>query len=577
MPNKHLPLVPRCGACADEILKYEVVVALLGNDDSTACAERSRPFPFPKHGYPTELVDGRWPCRRSVCDDCAIAPEAVALHYDCFRIFEVWSRQSSSLEGQEALDRLWTLASARNPWPRARLLHLDETTVDVAALPRMAGVVGLPQLCQVPREILVMIQRLCPHELLWRSLSVIAFASQVPMRLPRSTVPLRQVLPWSRGEPLTASASDSEMLPYITIVMDRRGIREIYRRKERPPYTGQTSTSLAFIVVHMGDCASMSIGARDGLARLQSSGRLLTPRIWNTDAPPISCRSLDPSSWSLAGPGVCQLFAFDIHSARGITFFFTAGELYGVHVHCSPSSSAAVQYERLREVKRQAVWIYMPIGLGDRATVLACRRTNRGFNMLVRMERAGEIILGQLGRRVHRDCLLAYGPRLTFVYGEPLEMQRVPLIGAYSSACGKVALPPYFAAPHLEPDTDEIYFSWAPLDAIESIRVFRDELGLCRGMILRYENGGLRAVGQCRLHLDESVLAIKPSALCYRPTTYTVSKWGWRRPGVLVELAAEAAHAHKSSDWECIPLAGGTLIFSFTEDASYVSYRDHWP
>ncbi|KAI0837712.1 hypothetical protein F5Y06DRAFT_297139 [Hypoxylon sp. FL0890] len=44
---KHMPLKARCGACVDLILEDEDVVALSGNDDSTACAGHTTPFPFP--------------------------------------------------------------------------------------------------------------------------------------------------------------------------------------------------------------------------------------------------------------------------------------------------------------------------------------------------------------------------------------------------------------------------------------------------------------------------------------------------------------------------------------------------
>ncbi|KAK1768767.1 hypothetical protein QBC33DRAFT_533622 [Phialemonium atrogriseum] len=50
MPNDHLPLQPRCGTCADRILRHERVVTWSGNNDSTACTGHTRPFPFPQHG-----------------------------------------------------------------------------------------------------------------------------------------------------------------------------------------------------------------------------------------------------------------------------------------------------------------------------------------------------------------------------------------------------------------------------------------------------------------------------------------------------------------------------------------------
>ena len=128
------------------------------------------------------------------------------------------------------------------------------------------------------------------------------------------------------------------------------------------------------------------------------------------------------------------------------------------------------------------------------------------------------------------------------------------------------------------PDVDDAYFSWAPLEGIQSICGFYDkETGLCRGLIFQYENGGLRAVGECRKNLDDSVLAVKPSVLCFQAAPNLAS---WRAPqaiGVRVEFENDGDHEHVGDGWECLHIGHGVLTFSFTEDSSSISHRSQWP
>lgn len=194
------------------------------------------------------------------------------------------------------------------------------------------------------------------------------------------------------------------------------------------------------------------------------------------------------------------------------------------------------------------------------------------------MNLVGEIILGQLGKRSEQDRLLGYGNRVSFIYGEPKELQPVSIFGAHSSSPSEGDIPRPFSVQDFVPDIAETYFSWAPLSGIQSIRAFYDEgTGLCRGIVFHYESGGSRAVGQCRQHVDCSTLAVRPSSLCFQPTVYLTSLRKRERRGVRVELSADAIHQHICNGWKCLPLGDGVLTFSFTDDSSYISHEMHWP
>lgn len=164
------------------------------------------------------------------------------------------------------------------------------------------------------------------------------------------------------------------------------------------------------------------------------------------------------------------------------------------------------------------------------------------------------------------------------IYGEPAEQQPVHAFGARHGAFGRDKFPAPFSMQDFRPDVDNAYFSWAPLEGIQSIRGFYDkDTGLCRGLIFQYENGGLRAVGECRKHLDDDVLTVKPPVLCFQPAP-NLASWGKPKAiGVRVELGNDVDHEHTGEGWECLHLGHGVLTFSFTEDASSISYRSQLP
>lgn len=59
------------------------------------------------------------------------------------------------------------------------------------------------------------------------------------------------------------------------------------------------------------------------------------------------------------------------------------------------------------------------------------------------------------------------------------------------------------------------------LAGVSSARTFYDaDSGLSRGILYRYDSGGERAVGQCRVGVDRSMSVLRPTRVCVRDTTY---------------------------------------------------------
>lgn len=163
------------------------------------------------------------------------------------------------------------------------------------------------------------------------------------------------------------------------------------------------------------------------------------------------------------------------------------------------------------------------------------------------------------------------------IYGEPDDPQPVSIFGASCppSTEGADFPIPTFRKPRLVPG--RACFSTAPLQDVSRARMFYDpDTWLCRGILLWYENGGSRAVGQCRVHVDDSTTVDRPTRLCFQATTYLTSK-KWVRPGVRVRFGrdgdGDGAHRHSDEGWKCRPLDGILTVF-FTHDSFYLEVEE---
>ncbi|KAK5630102.1 hypothetical protein RRF57_005817 [Xylaria bambusicola] len=510
-------------------------------------------------------VNGRILCRRNKCNQCVGSPEFVPIHYDCYQIFRV----NVNLGESEALNLLWTIGSWRNPWPRAQPIYLSNA-IDQVELERISEISGLPDLRRLPPELVGMIRDLSPHQLFWRSIFL----------RPLSRSPLNEILSWERGATPVFTLS-TLIPPLIRLTIDIYGISKIERLREWPVFNSRTTNQSAFILEHIRDVPKIYVefksyisNTRKGdFSRLRLSENQPSLCIWNTCSPPSlsSCGFLNPAA--LRSHISSRLYVRDLGRSRGITFFFASGQLFGVHIHLSENSCAMDTYERISiHRRRRIVWVHMPISPPDRVLGLGSRKTDFGFKILIQMSLAGEVILGRSENPPEKHVLLGSGTPITLIYGEPQELQPISIFGAYPSPGSDI---PLFETPEFEPDITGAYFSWAPLSDIQLVNTFYDEdTGLCKGIIFHYRNGGSRALGQCRLNVDQSMTVIEPCVLCFQSASYSTSAGRSQRHGVRVEVTRDGAHEHSDSGWKCLPIGNGVLTFSFTEDSSYMSLRE---
>lgn len=108
--------------------------------------------------------------------------------------------------------------------------------------------------------------------------------------------------------------------------------------------------------------------------------------------------------------------------------------------------------------------------------------------------------------------------------------------------------------------------SCARLDNVVEVNVFYwQDSNKCAGILLKYSNGGQRALGQCRLGIDRVEEYTSPTYICFpsslapssrSPLTFTSDPAGYREKG-----------------WKCSPMTG--LLGFLLEDGKETINRLH--
>lgn len=197
----------------------------------------------------------------------------------------------------------------------------------------------------------------------------------------------------------------------------------------------------------------------------------------------------------------------------------------------------------------------------------------RDLNILARMEKAGDVIIGPYLPSPAKYRCLGWNAPITLVHREPEEGQPVSYFGAYCQPPARSKFPKYFKVykPKSGPISKDTYPSRAPLEGLRSVEVFYDENSrYCRGMLLNYQNGGCRAVGQCRIHVDPAKQFMKPSQICFRTDIIRVIGGNQHKEISAVQVDWNSnRHTHEEKGWRCEPLEG-KLLYRYSHDSSSI-------
>ena len=218
---------------------------MLGNRNSTKCNTYTRPFPFPQRGLHPSTLKEYMPCRYPNCSKCAVSPEAFSIHVDCFKLF------LGSCTSASRLRFLFTVAAWKNPWPRIPPIDWNTTKAEIYSTGLVYAIekYRIPQLKNIPVEILYIIRQLSADALLWRYISVLDLAEQLSAAQIEGLVelPLSRIAFWERGSKPFLKASDP--LPGICrLSIDLKGVKRVERLSGYPRVVDIASNCFAFII-----------------------------------------------------------------------------------------------------------------------------------------------------------------------------------------------------------------------------------------------------------------------------------------------------------------------------------------
>ncbi|KAH8761585.1 hypothetical protein F5883DRAFT_125928 [Diaporthe sp. PMI_573] len=217
----------------------------------------TRPFPFPPPDLPTNKVNGFVLCRNAACEPCAVAPESVPVHSQCFKtLIAIRKTHDTQISLPQLLDYVWTRACYRRPWFRASDLGLASCSqFRWSWLAEISDNSDLAGLQSIPEDLLDIIKQYSPHAYLWRFASILALKPRpISWQLPQ-TLALQSIEGWQRGDQEVAGISDGS--PLIQITVDSQGVQAIKRLPHLPKVNLEGSKQYAYIVEDFSNLAGV--------------------------------------------------------------------------------------------------------------------------------------------------------------------------------------------------------------------------------------------------------------------------------------------------------------------------------
>lgn len=389
-------------------------------------------------------------------------------------------------------------------------------------------------------------------------------------------VSLCDVSAWVRGgEPTLLHSPDHQ--PIIRLTLDCRGIKQVERLATRPSYEPGRSDNMSFIVKEESELTRITARFKYGVLRLRDTGyehprsnSQLKLHIWDISNPPDlqDCHFHGPTDKGE------RFWTIDLQTATGLTFFFLRKKVYGIHAHTARKPYANSTFDRLSKTHQPKVtWVYLPIPRGEEIVALGRRLKPEPIRgtfssqigcFLFRTKLAGDVAVGPCHSGEYRDHILSSSaPRLLIYNSHPLTAQAT-LFGAYP---GDQEINSEFSPPWPSGSISEVpgtAFSSAPLRDVTRIQVFFDEQNrICRAILLDYQNGAQRAVGNCRLGVDPVKTYPSPRRVCfYHPSGLSMN--GHLHPVFSreVESGSSSSHSHDEDGWVCAAMEGNLECWS---------------
>lgn len=431
-------------------------------------------------------------------------------------------------------------------------------------------------------------------------------------------VDMAVVKDWKRGDGYHSLKKHHEHLRTVRIALDAYGIQKIERLFQKPePFSQVKPDDKAYIVVDDWEIQGVTLALKWDLGRIVLPDHHPGLQVWDTPTPPHieyygprntgtpvngdnvagtlvndpngDTYHLDQCEWmlqecDLAGSPYSRMSRFytiDLTSVTGLTFLYgpTRG-LIAIHGHTATKPVVEVP----REAPENMHWIYMPVPPDDEimsigahiVSICGGRIHTPAFQITTRLTGTvyvGSLHLGRTPQNVYsRDVKQLMYNRVDRERG----LGTVDTFGLFPRDPSRIINDASISAEEAEEleqyDDYPFYYSWAPLEDVARIRIYRHDhkKGSLQGMLIDYRNGGQRRLGRYRA---DSILAEdckNPTGFCvynvhpHNPSYDPAGNAGW------IWLPDLERTEHLQQGWGWYPMQG-ELRLSFRGDEVWLS------
>ncbi|KAF7537452.1 hypothetical protein G7Z17_g12853 [Cylindrodendrum hubeiense] len=483
-------------------------------------------------------------CSKKGCPERRVWPESAVVHRDCLANLS-WMESDPNM-----VEHLWWAIICKAPWRDAPVQFFTRET------PKK------PLLTEEERKL-----------------------AERGIPIPR----VRQIMEALEGAPWSV---DKELELYLALC-----ICQVERLDEYPdPLEEKRVDDRAFILTEAAEHPTgVAMIFKNGLARLDIAENYPTFQTWDNPTPPRvhteapifgSIPTQNVPKMTFDDCALCgmertrstRFFSIDLEGTRGISFLYHRA--LGLVDILSHTEETPYPKPPLDFPPESLDWIYMPLAEDDQCIGIATQmeeiETSITFaRFQFRFEKTGRI---NIGKRCDSRYTYMYTDHATDLVYNRRERGIINLIGGgwtdnYCREQIHTAAEPAFLRETenyrisqgvYAPSRIPFFYTYAPLKTIQSVNIFRYSNGSVRSMIVNYDNGAKRVLGEHRAQeTDDYETFRRPARICYN-AEYGGGHDKVPTRGMDVSFGDLSYHEHTPAEkWKCHTRMTGVLEIWF--------------
>ncbi|RFU78136.1 fungal specific transcription factor [Trichoderma arundinaceum] len=516
-------------------------------------------------------------------DERIEAEISAVYHVDCFNIIG----KSATLK-EPSLDDVWTIALWTQSVSSSRYQAPPEVAAGFGADKTLIDEDGsiLARISDIPHELRDMIAQLCPDSLVWRCASALrrwrTFQPLLDSDTEIKSLSFNDIKYWGRKTGLVTGNDESGK---VRITVDGLGISQLEYVNDSSPRPDSHLQNVWYVVEEVSNMQGAIIEIKGPFMRLR---KIPSFNLWDSPTPP------DPTLtfWNRDKAASRLIRSVSLEEITGLTVVCERNAVRWIHAHREDlfpqdNSPPVVHDSSWRSNNKWTDTIFFPLAKGEKISSIWIRRCPLLLDiMYVPDTFASSLqVITTTGRyqlfgkylcptrkdvqfeRLVSNCGATH--LLIQDFGEPYpRSSHFAVASASARDTGPLPVLPRQISQSRGDSMRLTYFflQTLPLDNVQKMWLFRPlfarhsrerrgipqpwqgEHYLCRGMMLKYNNGTVAAAGDCRLGRYVDVELIESPKTIYHRDIYEVGR---------VEMACTTQEADADDaigewkDWEC--------------------------